>query len=688
MSLVRDRADWIRLCDVGQLSAPQRFLVEAVLAASDPQVVLTRHVACARTIVTSIAHAHSALESRGRPHRVMQQPYVDLTLSLVMEALAACESSKSSFEKRRLDGVVNTLSSIAERGTTGITSPQDCAAAALELAMRASEVRSVVADCTLAAWEFTASAASLQQLALELAALCLIEGRCHRLLVEDLRTALSGGPIGARQLLEVLLPDRRDFRVAVIVEGTSRLKSLADLMDPEMAPTTIAPGEPVTGWGRRTRELKALADLAADASRARHAWSPDQAGAAYVLLTFTVRACDLGGAAFLGRRRASELLDQYVAGQRIAEVRMRPETLAHDPESGRYQRLMMPVLSSGSLQPLTIYWPPALRECLRTAHIARITEAPMTAAGLCWAALESLEVKAKSRNSLARALSLQAVRQQALDLYQQMTTSVLGRLRALTKTVRTAESKAKSLETASAGTGDKRLADLTQRATEARVNAYNYHAQLEHAYKLEAHRAVVAAWLMVADDGKLNDVDRWLDVLALPAEAEPELRAAAAAISTIADHLGGEVGMRLQTWRTFLAAPASLADWIDDTARQFENSLSWLYALRNTALHDGRFISATDALDAHAGRGIVDLTLEFLGNWYGQAASASTESGGLKAIEVIRCLAERQQTVLVQLRSGTRTGMNVTHLTSPTSNGWDRERQAISAGEDGECPSQ
>ena len=115
-----------------------------------------------------------------------------------------------------------------------------------------------------------------------------------------------------------------------------------------------------------------------------------------------------------------------------------------------------------------------------------------------------------------------------------------------------------------------------------------------------------------------------------------------------------------------------LADWIEGTAERFEKSLQWLYALRNTALHDGRFTSATDLLDVHAGRALVDLTLEFLGNWYRHEANAAPEHTGLTAIEAIAHLADRQQDLLTALRSGIPTRWNATRLTSPTSAGWER----------------
>ncbi|MEU9271900.1 hypothetical protein AB0E04_41805 [Streptomyces sp. NPDC048251] len=48
------------------------------------------------------------------------------------------------------------------------------------------------------------------------------------------------------------------------------------------------------------------------------------------------------------------------------------------------------------MRPLTTSWPCTLPESLRTAHVARVTEAPTTAAGLCGAALEALDVKPQS----------------------------------------------------------------------------------------------------------------------------------------------------------------------------------------------------------------------------------------------------------------------------------------------------
>ncbi|WP_330253544.1 hypothetical protein OG874_02725 [Nocardia sp. NBC_00565] len=532
-------------------------------------------------------------------------------------------------------------------------------------------MKAALLDQFAAAWEGTRTGEVAERLAMEVAAFCTMEGRWYRMLVEGLQKALSRGTVDSAELSEILLPAERDIRVAVVVEGASQLESATGLLGSAAAATTIAADSPAISWGVPTTELVALADQAGLISTARNQWSSSDHAVGHVLLVFTVRARDFGGAAHLGRLQASELLDQYVAGQRVAELRLRPETLVSDPRTGRYRRFSMPALGSAPADPLTTNWPSALRECLRTAHIARVIEAPMTAAGLSWVALEALEVKSEraSVNSLARALSLQALRQQLTDLHHQVRTSVLAAVRARTDAVRAAESRVRSLETSFIQSQHSAVKEQAEKAHAAALHRYT---ALEQAKAVDAHRVSIDAWTRVGSDGTLHHIDRWLDVFAADTDAEPVLRAAADALSAIAEYLTGEVGFRLQAWRTLLSTPPALATWIDETATDFEVNLEWLYTLRNTALHDGRFASSTDTLDAHTGRALVDLTLEFLGNWYTHVARSTPELTRWNAIQVIEHLGKRQESVLAELRRGTRSRLNVTRLTSPTSTGWDR----------------
>ncbi|MFD9586659.1 hypothetical protein ACFWBM_18450 [Streptomyces sp. NPDC059980] len=671
MSLVGTRGELIRLCGRAGLSDGQRVLLETVLAAGDPASVLTRHVGSELTGVATLARTHSALESRARPGRVKQQPYASLAFGLVKAALEELKAIRLHVSAGQLDSAICTLNSITADGTEGLDSAADCGAKAALVQAAREDLRAAIVDGLSEAWRGHLTQAAGQRLAREMAALCVMEGRQHNLLSAEVRAVLSRGRLDADQLSRVLLPVERDLRVAVVVEGTSKLEGLGELMDPACAVTGTSPVDPVAGKSRCASDLKDLANMAKDASDIRRAWSRDQAGG-QVLLTFSVRARDLGSAALLGRRRASELLDQYVAGQRISEIRLRPETLAFDLGSDRTLRLAVPALGARPARPLTAGWPPALRESLRTAHIARMTEAPTTAAGLCWAALEALEVKPHSVGKLARALSLQAVRQQVVDLHQRTRTAVAAEVAAARAAHRDAQAMADTLEAAARNASGEHAVTLANRATAARAAAVDRRAALEEGTKAEAHLAVLDAWTGVGNDGVLRRPDHWLDAVSPPAGADPALHAAADALAGLLGFLKGETAVRLCDWRAMLAAPASFAEWIEEIANRFKKSLDWLYVIRNTALHDGRFESATDLLDVHSGRALVDMTLEFLGNWFQHEAKATPEHVGLSAIDVIGHLACRQEEVLGRLRGGSREGWTLARLTSPTSTGWDR----------------
>lgn len=676
MSLVSDQGDWVRLCGRAGLRDGQRAMLETLLSACDPDALLTRHVTGGRTAVIAVTRAHSVLESRGRAGRKSQQPNDWWAWNMAVVADQTLWDTSAYFQPGALDGAVSTFKAVVEAGKAGVRDAGDCRKQAELVAGRVAEVRAAVVDAFAKAWSGTVTPETGEHLALEMATLCVMEGRDHQSLAGDVRTALSRGPLESGRLLNVLLPAEREFRVAVVVEGSSGLESVAALMDPAAAPVLFGPGQPVTGRGPGTADLKALAALAEGATAVCDSWlqRPSRGGASgHVLLVFTVRARDAAGAALLGRRQASELLDQYVAGQRVAEIRLRPETLAYNPGSRRARRSVVPDLGSGPVRPLTTNWPPALRESLRTAHIAHVTEAPMTSAGLCWSALEALELKAgsagKGRNvdALARALSLQATRQQMMDLHARMRIAVAAESVAARTAHREAQARADSLESVASQT-----AALADKAAAARAAVRDRYAVMERALEAEAHRATLDAWTGVGDDGLLRDPNRWLDVFAPPAGADPALRAAAGALDAITERLGGETANRLRCWRTLLADPGLLATWITKMAGRFEEHLDWLYAVRNTALHNGRFTSATDQLDAQAGRGLVDLTLEFLGNWYRHAAGAAPDRADWTAVEVIEDLAARQEHVVKELADGIRERWNMSRLTSPTSTGRDR----------------
>ncbi|MBF6147060.1 hypothetical protein [Nocardia nova] len=416
MSLVQDHADWIRRCEVARIDDRQRVLLEVVLAACDPKSILTRHASGAQSATAALAHLHSALESRARPHRKKGQPYPPAIMKLTSTALNALESLKLVLPPRDLDAAITAVQDLLTKGEAGVVQAGDCHAAATAVDLHAAAVCTTVTAQFAAAWQGLASLDVDRRIALEVATRCVIVDRSHAELARDLRSVLSRGTISVNTVLQVLMPPERTFKIAVIVEGTSHLEGAQALMRPAAALTAIEPGGTVPAWGHGTTALTRLTELVERLSTAGRDWSKEQARE-HVVLTFEVNACDVGGAALSGRQQVSELLDQYVAGQRVSEIRLRNETLVYDPISGKALPLTVPAIGSGVARPLTTQWPTALRESLRTAHIARVTEAPTTAAGLCWSALEAMEVKPNTTDTLANALSLGALRQQVLDLH-------------------------------------------------------------------------------------------------------------------------------------------------------------------------------------------------------------------------------------------------------------------------------
>lgn len=130
MSLVSAEGELIQLCGKAGLGGSQRALLEAVLAASNPEAVLTRHASSEPTGVAAIARAHSALESRARPGRTKAQPYEDHALILVEAALEALKVVRLHVPAGGLDRSVRELGSIKAGGTAGLRSVADCRAKA------------------------------------------------------------------------------------------------------------------------------------------------------------------------------------------------------------------------------------------------------------------------------------------------------------------------------------------------------------------------------------------------------------------------------------------------------------------------------------------------------------------------------------------------------------------------------
>jgi hypothetical protein len=177
--------------------------------------------------------------------------------------------------------------------------------------------------------------------------------------------------------------------------------------------------------------------------------------------------------------------------------------------------------------------------------------------------------------------------------------------------------------------------------------------------------------------GHLLDANQWLDLLQPPHESDsPELVRARTALLALEKHLSGIASAELKEWRSRLADPLLCADLLEQWASRYSRILDGLYALRNMAVHVGAFAMPGDFTSARAAVAFADVALEFLGNWYEVARREQLHDKlGMSAETVIESLAVRCRELVAEMRSlPVAHSLNISHLTSPTSNGRDRAR--------------
>ncbi|SDG18706.1 hypothetical protein SAMN05216553_10680 [Lentzea fradiae] len=330
-----------------------------------------------------------------------------------------------------------------------------------------------------------------------------------------------------------------------------------------------------------------------------------------VLVRLPVRAPDVHTAAVRGRRVLNEVLDQYAAGERLTELHVAPVWQVSSP-GGRVTRGTEHRRTVGNAYPLTPYWPVELRSAMRVANLARQVDAPMASAGLAWSALDATGLDPGKIAWLAKACALQTLRQHLISLHVLVTTHD-GELR---------------------GPLDARVPTV----------GVKHH---------------------------LRSVDAWLEVLVPHRRPGDGLRAARQAVADLAGNEGGLVRDLVEVWQARLADSKALADWLREQENTAAAVLEWLYATRNLAFHAGRFASPADTLTAHAGQAVIDLTLEFLGNW--RTVERRLGRRETSAVEIYRRLAQRQDQLVARLRrAGSVRRLSVEDISGPDEKWWSR----------------
>lgn len=561
-----------RLGERGATDA-QIYLLQRVLRAVEPASLLSQHASSIAGAAAELPRAHAALLS----HHAIGQPMRNLLWRLCANARAVAPPDCASV--------------LADVAADTATTDKQFRANTQSYASRLGELlpglRPWIVERFRAAWK---SGDDLDRAADEMACLVATTGRD----VTALERALVRAPLD--DVLDVLLPPPSRYQVACVVQGVRELVGLSTL-EPSASRLTEE-----SRWGPATARLREFLGKVNGC-----------------VVGIEVDAVDKPSAGRLARRRVTEVLDQYVAGHRLLTITLEPQVLvarvgALDTEEVGARRVTV-----RKAHPLVPHWPPGLREGLRMAHLARVTESPLAAAALSWSALEACGVHRKPER-LAGALSLQALRQQIAETHQLVHQSVTA---------------------ASRFTGNR---------------------SWEPALK------VIAAHARVDEHRRLCDLNTWADLLLPPRDRDPDsVVAAREALASLP--LAPLAARQVADWRERLASPRLCSAWLRETENRLRTLLEALYGARNLTLHAGMFAADGDEVLGQGGLLVVDFTLEFLGNWYRHS------SGQQSPVEVVDALALRQHRIRARMlrRDNPLHPLDIGRITSPNSpTGWGR----------------
>jgi hypothetical protein len=396
------------------------------------------------------------------------------------------------------------------------------------------------------------------------------------------------------------------------------------------------------------------------------------------VISVDVDAVDRASAARLGRRRVTELLDQYVAGMRLIQLTLDRITLVCRAGTDDTQEWEPSRRSARQAYPLIDYWPEGLREGLRTAHVARIANAPLTTAALSWVALEACGLEYPENQKLARTLSLQALRQQIVEAHQMILQSIASSFQywhnELNHSAGMIRRYQVGLRRLPSGYDQRRqeLESLIEVYQERHTSAYQRSAKLQTVVD-EAVPLLNKYAAVDASRNHLLNLNSWVDIL-LPARAQDtaELTSARAALAMLLPELAPLAAQQIVDWQARLGNAGTCAHWLIATQSRMVALLDALYSARNLALHSGVFTASGDAILGQGGTLVVDFTFEFLGNWYRTTPNVNTSK---MPVEVVGEIAARQQGILARLAThdGPVYPLDVDFLTGPSAmDAWSR----------------
>ncbi|GAA3876270.1 hypothetical protein GCM10022243_46470 [Saccharothrix violaceirubra] len=595
-------------------SDDQVHLVQRVAGGIDPGTVFGKHASSLAGLVTELPRVHAALFH----HHRQGQPAIRLLNRLCANGVRLVRGVRDIWgADPTLDGLLAVLAE-----AIGEPPSRDLAGdLATRLQRHVDDLPALIATRFKRAWAGPAGPTLADSVADEVACLLAFADRDPTALEHDLTAAARAGkPLDADTVWRALLPDPAEHVVAGVVRGTAELRDLR-LFHPG---TDQRPLRAATGlrWGMSTGRLHKFVSGFAVAGEA-------------CVVTVTVTARDKPSAGRLARRTLAELLDQYLAGTRFAELELDPRVLVARVGTTSTLELGPPVRGTPQAKPLTTpHLPEEVRRSLRMAHIAARTDSPSAAAALSWSAVEACGLA--NRDELAAALSLQCLRQAVVQTHRNVRLSVVTRLAfARNRTELAALSARQARRAADACPPGPRREELR----DALAHADKIHREVRDAHddlrgKLDTTALEAAA--PYRRRFHLDDLNTWVDVLTGPSPLDDLL-----------PHLHPLAGRQAAVWRSRLASPRRCAAWLRRRQQRMTTVLDALYATRNLTLHAGVFQSAADTVHGAGAVLVTDLVLELLGHWYNTAPTAR------QPVSVVTALARRQAAVLAGFARGT-----------------------------------
>lgn len=651
----------------------QRTFTEGILRSLEVGTYLSEHVSGATSVVLALTRAHHALDEHAR----VNQPKIGLTRTVLSQAFSDVKSGISAYSTTQ-SGRVMIMQAQRTLDEVNVSITRNLSATTKE--RFAEQIDALVQPATLevralfgAAWTSPdLSTPVTRRIRNEVSVLVALEGRDGMELQSDILRILRRGMIDANAVADVLWPDRKMYRVALVLSGARVLEGLGQLLPGAQQWPLLdsLPSAGIPSW-----EIQRLLDAVVDDGRRR------------MLIILPVLAADAYTAMAYARREVAEVLDQYAAGQRLLELIIAGPAMAVLDENV-FLMSNPGIAGSREARPLTSHWPAPIRSSLRMANLADRMDAPVASVMLAWSAIESMGIRPSDLEVLAKACALHALRQQILAIYQSVTDSAIARLRFSRWQLAAKRTALAGLERSHAAARRSNTAKANEAATllevavaEGRkdlVLAASNNEQLEQRL-LPAIETIRRNLLKGGDPKQPLRLNQWglplndfLDaILPLDAAAGDDVRQTQEAILALASEAGGIAEESLATWRRRLASPVEVADWLIHQQGTFYGILTWMYASRNLAIHSGRFAVPADVLTSQAARGIVDIALEFLGHWYQVINNLGLQESGADAI--LRELAERKDDLENHLRSASSCRpLNVFTLTAPDGDCWHR----------------